>query len=240
MSRLMTKPTMWLCAQRRLRSAWASTQSDQSLHCPLGSLAPHWAHSEDSDQTGRMPRLIWVFAGRTVILLVLSWGGPIIINVFFQTEQVPAELTKAKSLSSLSPLTLKVVGPPQMTYQQWSHGITFPCLLLPSGNFRPHSCPFFDVTCIFTTLFWLPLLLIAIPEPFHMIFNNWVMRVWYLSHRWPAKAQAIRAVWPEPSLFAHMKYESRRRVRPKIRHLAPRDGCACAFEEWLYRGRKVL
>ena len=40
----------------------------------LGSLATHWAHSEDSDQTGRMPRLIWVFAGRTVILLVLSWG----------------------------------------------------------------------------------------------------------------------------------------------------------------------
>ena len=34
-----------------------------------------WAHSEDSDQTGRMPRLIWVFAGRTVILFVLSWGG---------------------------------------------------------------------------------------------------------------------------------------------------------------------
>ena len=30
----------------------------------LGSLATHWAHSEDSDQTGQMPRLIWVFAGR--------------------------------------------------------------------------------------------------------------------------------------------------------------------------------
>ena len=39
------------------------------------SLATHWAHSEDSDQTGRMPRLIWVFAGRTVILSVLSWDG---------------------------------------------------------------------------------------------------------------------------------------------------------------------
>ena len=25
----------------------------------------HWAHSEDAAQTGRMPRLIWVFAGRT-------------------------------------------------------------------------------------------------------------------------------------------------------------------------------
>ena len=34
MSRDMTKPTKWLCAQRRLRSAWASAQSDQSLRCP--------------------------------------------------------------------------------------------------------------------------------------------------------------------------------------------------------------
>ena len=30
----MTKATNWLCAQRRLRSAWASAQSDQSLRCP--------------------------------------------------------------------------------------------------------------------------------------------------------------------------------------------------------------
>ena len=33
MSRDMTKPTKWVCAQRRLRSVWASAQSDQSLHC---------------------------------------------------------------------------------------------------------------------------------------------------------------------------------------------------------------
>ena len=35
MSRIMTKPTEWLCAQRRLRSVWASAQSDQSLRCAL-------------------------------------------------------------------------------------------------------------------------------------------------------------------------------------------------------------
>ena len=49
------------------------------------------------------------------------------------------------------------------------------------------------------------------------------MRLWYLSHRRPAKAQAslrIRAVSPELSLFAHMNYGSRRRVRPKIGHVA--------------------
>ena len=32
---LTTKQTKWLCAQQRLRSAWASAQSDQSLHCAL-------------------------------------------------------------------------------------------------------------------------------------------------------------------------------------------------------------
>ena len=33
MSQSMTKPTEWMWAQRRLRSAWASAQSDQSLLC---------------------------------------------------------------------------------------------------------------------------------------------------------------------------------------------------------------
>ena len=42
------------------------------------------------------------------------------------------------------------------------------------------------------------------------------MRLWFISHRRPAKAQAylcICAVSPEHSLFAHMKYESRRKVQ---------------------------
>ena len=50
------------------------------------------------------------------------------------------------------------------------------------------------------------------------------MRLWYLSHGRPAKTQAslrIRAVSPEPSRFAHIKYGSRQRVRPNIRHLGP-------------------
>ena len=34
LNRDMTKSTKWVCAQRRLRSAWASAQSDQSLRCP--------------------------------------------------------------------------------------------------------------------------------------------------------------------------------------------------------------
>ena len=37
-------------------------------------------------------------------------------------------------------------------------------------------------------------------------------------------SQPIRAVSPEPLLFAHIQYGSRQRVQPKIRHLAPLDG----------------
>ena len=68
LSQSMTKPTNDLCAQQRLRSAWVSNQSDQSLLSAgrnLGFLAIHWAHSKDTDQTMQMPWLIWVFAGHT-------------------------------------------------------------------------------------------------------------------------------------------------------------------------------
>ena len=61
----------------------AKTQISLGIHpvWSASSLCPQWvakgpsslhADSEDSDQTGRMPRLIWVFAGRTLTLLVLS------------------------------------------------------------------------------------------------------------------------------------------------------------------------
>ena len=72
----MTKPTKWVCAKQRLkislgiRPVWS--ESSLSAWRKFGSLATHWAHSEDSDQTGRMPRLIWVFARCTLTLLVLS------------------------------------------------------------------------------------------------------------------------------------------------------------------------
>ena len=86
MSHHMTKPTKWLCTQRRLRSAWASAQSDQSSLCTQWvAKDPSFLHadSEDSDQIGWMPRLIWVFAGCTATLLFFSWGGS---NVFFSEQ----------------------------------------------------------------------------------------------------------------------------------------------------------
>ena len=41
-----------------IRPVWS--ESWLSTWRNLGSLATQWAHSEDPDQTGRMPRLIWV------------------------------------------------------------------------------------------------------------------------------------------------------------------------------------
>ena len=67
--RLMTKPTKWHMrpAKTQLSLGIRPVWSESSLFAwrKFGSLATHWVHSEDSDQTGRMPRLIWVFAGRT-------------------------------------------------------------------------------------------------------------------------------------------------------------------------------
>ena len=139
----MTKPTMWLCAQRRLRSAWASVWvfggctatllvlslggsytnplqqprlevSYNLSHCMtkptkwpvypaktwislgirpvwsessltawrnLGPLTTNKAHSEGSNLTGQMLRLIWVLAGHIsqlvgFVMLLLNYGWP--------------------------------------------------------------------------------------------------------------------------------------------------------------------
>ena len=49
----------WLCAQRRLRSAWASAQSDQSLRCPheerLGPWLPNECRVKTLIRLGRCP-----------------------------------------------------------------------------------------------------------------------------------------------------------------------------------------
>ena len=50
-----------------IRPVW----SESSLSA-WREIATHWAHSEDSDQTGRMPESS---LGAQIILLVLSWGG---------------------------------------------------------------------------------------------------------------------------------------------------------------------
>ena len=51
--------------------------SESSLCAQWVAKDPSFLHapSEDSDQTRRMPRLIWVFAGHTCHFVNLSWGS---------------------------------------------------------------------------------------------------------------------------------------------------------------------
>ena len=69
MSKLMTEPTNW-----HVRPA--------KTQISLGIL-PVWSvFAVRMKKAWVMPRLIWVFAGRTVILLVLSWGGSNLVCLF--------------------------------------------------------------------------------------------------------------------------------------------------------------
>ena len=67
MSQRMTESTKWHVRPAKtqislgIRPIWLEYLLSQWRK----SLATHWAHSGDSDQTGRMPSLIWVFAVRT-------------------------------------------------------------------------------------------------------------------------------------------------------------------------------
>ena len=96
------------------------SESSLSAWRKLGSLATHWAHSDDTDQTGRMPRLIRVFAGRTVILLVLSWGGSnanLRYHIKYQTER--DEMQKQLSKASEAWLKIRIKG--------FTSGQFYPC-----------------------------------------------------------------------------------------------------------------
>ena len=81
MSCIMRKPIKWhVCPAKTLIclgicSGWS--ESSLSARRNLGSLATHWAHTEDSEQTRQVPTSIWVFAGRTLILLVCHVGAHI-------------------------------------------------------------------------------------------------------------------------------------------------------------------
>ena len=78
MSRLMTKPTKWVHPVKTQISLGICPVWSELLLCAQWvAKDPRFLHadSEDSDQTGWMHRLIWVFAGRTLILLVLTCRG---------------------------------------------------------------------------------------------------------------------------------------------------------------------
>ena len=86
MSRLVTKPTKLHVrpAKTQISLGIRPVLSESSLCAQWVAKDPWFLHAdgEDSDLTGRMPRLIWVFAGHTVILLVLSRGGSYLKRAF--------------------------------------------------------------------------------------------------------------------------------------------------------------
>ena len=69
LSRLVTKPTKWHVrpAKTQISLGISPVWSESSLCAQWLIKDPSFPHadSEETDQTGRMPRLIWVFSGRT-------------------------------------------------------------------------------------------------------------------------------------------------------------------------------
>ena len=65
----MTKPTKWPVrpAKTQINLGICPVWSELSLSAwrNIRSSVTNWVHNEDSDQTGQMPMLIWVFAGLT-------------------------------------------------------------------------------------------------------------------------------------------------------------------------------
>ena len=102
-------------------ASWQNQQnrpvwSESSLCAQWVAKDPNFLHadSEDSDQTGRKTRLIWVFAGRTLTLLVLSRGGSYVnvkkIYQFFLLLKYSGVGTKVNRLCTWWALEVHIKG----------------------------------------------------------------------------------------------------------------------------------
>ena len=97
LSRLMTKPTNWHVRPAKtqislgIRPLWSvfavHMKKAWILSYSLSTQGRHWSDWADAqaDLSLRWARRIWVFAGRAVILLVLSWRGSFFFK--FQMER---------------------------------------------------------------------------------------------------------------------------------------------------------
>ena len=81
----------------------------------IGSSAAHWGHCENSDQTGRMPRLIWVFTGSPYhfVVFFMRW-----LNFFFF---LPFWLIAWKKLKWKS--TLYFFSLPEPKGHRWAYSV---------------------------------------------------------------------------------------------------------------------
>ena len=97
MSRSITKPTKWsVCQAKTQISLCICPVWPESSLCAwrsIGTLATHWAQVK-TDQIWWMPRLIWVFAGRTghfvgfvVLWLHVEWFGNVRKDILYIPNQ---------------------------------------------------------------------------------------------------------------------------------------------------------
>ena len=122
----MTKPTKLPVrpAKTQISLGFRPVWSESSLYAEWVAKDTRFLHadSEDSDQTGRMPRLIRVFAGRTghFVSFVMLWLG-----LWFTNKRY--EITKKQGthlfLSLSLPLPHEVVTMLNLTTQTWKQYI---------------------------------------------------------------------------------------------------------------------
>ena len=113
---------LWLNRQYVLYFNWAtSCQNKKMTACQVwseSSLCTQWVaddprflhvDSEDSDQTGQMPRLIWVFAGRTCHIVGWSWGGSTYF-IWYCVSCVPSGSWDSSSFNITYNITVKFLN----------------------------------------------------------------------------------------------------------------------------------
>ena len=99
---------------------------------------PLHADSEDSDQIGWMSRLIWVFARRTAILLVLSCRGSCPVGAVFRRRQSIVLYSRQSSAKRLKVVCGDTLAPMSFTYGRNSNEPSK--VLLSSGQLIKDWC----------------------------------------------------------------------------------------------------
>ena len=123
MSRDMTKLTKWLCgAQRRLRSAWASAQSDQSLRCPHSAWASAQSDSLSAFSLGIRPvwsesslstygqRRLWSDWADAQADLSLRWAHSHIVGFVMSRLKYSMDIQEKRYIKTVFSLLIKYLA----------------------------------------------------------------------------------------------------------------------------------
>ena len=121
----------------RIRAVWS--ECSLSAWRNFASLAIQNVRSEDSDQTTRMRRLLWIFAGRTcpkVRFLTLRLKWPV-LNIC-ETWALTAELEKRIQIFQMLPQSIKHNCWISRTCLGFANKILFCSVLFQKENFYIH------------------------------------------------------------------------------------------------------